>query len=508
MPNSDTRPLRKNSVLARALGSSGTSFLCHGLAAIERLMPHTATKPWKEAGQHTESRAWWMSQDRQEIGLVLGFRGSVPACATKADSRRRKKGRKSNRSAHSPLQPAANTATQPPRPIERTISSSLARKSIDRAAAKQWSTMDAREHMICKLVIERLTSVLQIRPTPQSSESLAAIRRQFEDDIVSAYIKEWHDVHIDVASVLSAMHTLAEQTYENKPLSFGCIIDPQLHRKPDSKEDPFPDNILESKKYRALSDGYRTAFHISSHGAVVEFVALEHFGPAKKKDLSDSHYYPHWSQHMASCSRDKRCGIALTNHGDILVFDEGSLVLTYRFGRWQLWNHAALCLLLRDMIRGKKVALQTAAKLAKTIYKAALDASFRRRGALFVVLDKKNHLSEVTNPEDRVRDARREVGDRHFDGALNARVLQALPRETIAELASLDGAIVTERNGTILAYGAVLRPKKQGRLKGSEGSRTKAAIGASNYGVAVKVSSDGQITVYDDGQEFLALGRA
>jgi hypothetical protein len=57
----------------------------------------------------------------------------------------------------------------------------------------------------------------------------------------------------------------------------------------------------------------------------------------------------------------------------------------------------------------------------------------------------------------------------------------------------------------MLAFGAVLRPKKSGRLRGSEGSRTKAAIGASFYGLSVKISSDGDITVYHKGREFITI---
>jgi DNA integrity scanning protein DisA with diadenylate cyclase activity len=73
------------------------------------------------------------------------------------------------------------------------------------------------------------------------------------------------------------------------------------------------------------------------------------------------------------------------------------------------------------------------------------------------------------------------------------------------ELASLDGAVVLENSGLIRAYGAVLQPKKAGRIRGAEGSRTKAAIGASNYGLAVKVSSDGDVTVYHEGDEFMRV---
>ena len=65
--------------------------------------------------------------------------------------------------------------------------------------------------------------------------------------------------------------------------------------------------------------------------------------------------------------------------------------------------------------------------------------------------------------------------------------------------------VVLDNGGRILAYGAVLDPKKKGRLRGTEGSRTKAAIGASNYGLAIKISSDGDITVYHDGEKFIRM---
>jgi DNA integrity scanning protein DisA with diadenylate cyclase activity len=74
-----------------------------------------------------------------------------------------------------------------------------------------------------------------------------------------------------------------------------------------------------------------------------------------------------------------------------------------------------------------------------------------------------------------------------------------------AELAGLDGAIVLSNSGELLAYGAVLRPRRSGRIRGHEGSRTKAAVGASLYGLAVKVSVDGDITVFSKGKEFLTV---
>jgi hypothetical protein len=39
----------------------------------------------------------------------------------------------------------------------------------------------------------------------------------------------------------------------------------------------------------------------------------------------------------------------------------------------------------------------------------------------------------------------------------------------------------------------------------AEGSRTKAAIGAPNYGLAIKISSDGDITLYATGQKLIQV---
>jgi DNA integrity scanning protein DisA with diadenylate cyclase activity len=74
-----------------------------------------------------------------------------------------------------------------------------------------------------------------------------------------------------------------------------------------------------------------------------------------------------------------------------------------------------------------------------------------------------------------------------------------MPRAILVELAALDGAVVLDNTGRLLAYGAVLEPRRRGRVDAAEGSRTKAAIGASNYGLAVKISADGDITLYADG---------
>ena len=140
-----------------------------------------------------------------------------------------------------------------------------------------------------------------------------------------------------------------------------------------------------------------------------------------------------------------------------------------------------------------------------SIYRAALDVSFRRSGGLFVILHNQNQIRSIVREGDAIGDRKRIPPDREFDRVVEAHKIQSLPRAVAVELASLDGAVVLANSGKILAYGAILQPKKAGRLRGSEGSRTKAAIGASNYGIALKISSDGDMTVYYKGDEFFSM---
>jgi hypothetical protein len=331
--------------------------------------------------------------------------------------------------------------------------------------------------------------------------SLRAIRNEFDQHVVGAHIQGHHNLDMPVNILIDELNKLSEQSYENKTLTFGCVLDPNRHDKL-VKNARFPDRFLESKKYKALSDGFHTAYEVSRFGRLVDFVDLEF---PRRSRLTKKHYYPQWAEHIAQASRQGRCGFVLSRQGEILVFDEGALRFTYRIGRWQYWNHSHLVNLLKDRARAQKVKPKLLGRVVGSIYRAALDVSFRRSGGLFVLLHNRKNISEIVRRGDAIGDLGRSIVDSQFDSAFSGKSIQNLPRSVIVDLSSLDGAIVLDNTGKILAYGAVLQPRNTGRLRGTEGSRTKAAIGASNYGLAVKISSDGGITVYHEAKEFIRI---
>jgi hypothetical protein len=127
------------------------------------------------------------------------------------------------------------------------------------------------------------------------------------------------------------------------------------------------------------------------------------------------------------------------------------------------------------------------------------------RVELFVILHNQSSLGEIVRFGDAIGDRNRSETDSAFDEVIGEYKFQSLPRSIAAELASLDGAVVLANSGRILAYGAILRPRRAGRMHGTEGSRTKAAIGASHYGLCIKISADGDIVTYHSGEEFLRI---
>ena len=455
--------LRANSKLRQILGEARVNFLDHSAQAIERILPHVQVAPWRESSW-AKPASVWTSPNRTKIRVTL-------AVGRRQDS------------------------------TSRALTAEVRRRNLPALGGTSRGTLDDREFDICKRIAMRISEVLGSPIVDGSEASIKAIRDAFDEYVIAQHIEaHYHLPSLSVDSIFETLHTLSEQSYENKALTFGCIID--SHRTANEPGARFPDGFLSLKKYKALSDGFHTAYHVSANGKILNFVDLDRM---ENRGLTEKHHYPYWAERLARASRDGRCGVALSRQGDILVFDEGTLRFTYRFGRWQYWNHAHLVHLLRGLTRTQHVPQQILGRVVGAIYRAALDVSFRRSGGLIVVLRNRTNLGRVVRLGEAIGDAGRDKRDLEFDAVIGKYPIQLIPRAIAVELAALDGALVFANSGNLLAYGAVLQPKKAGKLRGTEGSRTKAAIGASNYGLAIKVSSDGDITVYSKGKSFITM---
>jgi hypothetical protein len=85
--------------------------------------------------------------------------------------------------------------------------------------------------------------------------------------------------------------------------------------------------------------------------------------------------------------------------------------------------------------------------------------------------------------------------------------LADLEPSVLETIASLDGAVVTDLDGRLITFGAILRivPEALELGRAVQGARTLAALAASMHGAALKVSEDGYLTMFLKGRRVWEL---
>ena len=116
-----------------------------------------------------------------------------------------------------------------------------------------------------------------------------------------------------------------------------------------------------------------------------------------------------------------------------------------------------------------------------------------------------NAMAELLAPADLIMDnparpATAAVTRRDFVYLLSSRSVVSMDQSVLEGLASIDGATVCDREGRLVAVGAILRHPAAPTARATavtEGARSTAALAASRFGPVLKVSEDGVITCFD-----------
>ena len=267
----------------------------------------------------------------------------------------------------------------------------------------------------------------------------------------------------------------------------------------------YPSSYMESltsiKSFYRLADGVRTVFLADVEGRLLDVIDVDRWSrqlcPDKILDVPGAHVYQ--AHARATFAQHSVC-VVLSPSRDIKVFAEGAEVFSFHSAAWHLLDLKAKYEIWSDAVGNPSLALR--------LFQIALDLADAREGALFCVLrDPDDAVPQLVAPADRLDlPARPElagavpVSRREILHLLEGRTATDLDQSVLSTLASLDGAIVVDRDGRLLAAGAILRhPQSDELLQGGfiEGARTTAATAASRFGPVLKVSEDGEITFYD-----------
>lgn len=350
-----------------------------------------------------------------------------------------------------------------------------------------------------------------------NTERLELYRGGSEDHYIAAYI-EPADYEAParrpsrIASAIQTLRTAALSTYENRRVSTGALligpIDDPSHPSSKTSPDalPYGVELTGLKSIHRLCDGERTLFQVDRAGRLAGIVDVERF--AAEVPAPDRPEVPCARTYQAH-ARTTRVGghvcAVLSPNQEIKLFAAGVQAFAFAHGRWRLLDSQA-----KFAVWEGAVASQA---LAWILFQAALNLAEARQGALFVVLDDAEAaFGKLISPSDRLSAGassgpppelapRDPLAKRALHYLARGRNALDLDPSVLESLASLDGALATDRDGRLLAFGAILRhdSAELPALSAAEGARTTAALAASRHGPVLKVSEDGIVSCFLNG---------
>ena len=311
-----------------------------------------------------------------------------------------------------------------------------------------------------------------------------------------------------IAAIIEMLRGAALSTYENRPISTGVLMlggdyDPCRPRISGGREQATSSmhSLTSIKSFYRLADGVRTLFLSDADGRLLDIIDIDRWSrqlcPDAILDVPGSKAY---QAHARATLEQHGVCVVLSPSREIKVFAEGAEVFSFHGAEWHLLDLKAKYELWASAVGNPQLALR--------LFQIALDLADARDGALFVALrDPDVAVPLLIAPGDRLdlRDhpelpASAGPSRREILHLLQGRTATDLDPSVMSTLASLDGAVAVDREGRLLAVGAILRhPPSEELEQGGivEGARTTAALAASRFGPVLKVSEDGVITFYD-----------
>jgi hypothetical protein len=310
-----------------------------------------------------------------------------------------------------------------------------------------------------------------------------------------------------IAQVIELLRVAALSSYENRPISTGVLLlgtseDPCRPNVAVRENAPaFTEQLTAIKSFYRLADGVRTVFLANGDGKLLDIIDVNRWASdvCHGEVLEAPCAQPYQAHARATLYHNHVCAV-LSPSREIKVFAEGAELFAFRAATWHLLDLEAKYDLWARAVGD--------AQLARRLFQTALDLADAREGALFVVVAKPDAaVTELVAPADRLDIPGPDAVSRSDSPSrrdllhlLEGRSATDLDPSVFAALASLDGAIVVDRSGRLLAAGAILRHPQSVDLEFGavvEGARTTAAMTASRFGPVLKVSEDGVITFFD-----------
>jgi hypothetical protein len=302
-----------------------------------------------------------------------------------------------------------------------------------------------------------------------------------------------------IAETVEFLIELSGTRVESHDLTHGVIITDVLRETP-RLEFRYPHDLRTVKRAPLLFDGQRAVLVVDRQGRArteLQSHRLDRLGtPAGALDAYSAEFAYSGSLVAEATRRLGGVGFFLRADRTIWVFAGGDPLLMRRAEHWTTFPLALAAAIT--------TAIGSNAATADVVVQAAFIISAQRHGAILAIVDDPERLDGIVSPKDRY-DVRNSFDPTAMQAETRLHHLieaEDLDAQTLARLAALDGATILDRDGHLIAYGAIVTTSDSQH----EGARTAAATTLSHSAeIVLKVSVDGDITVLRDGEVIATL---
>jgi long-chain acyl-CoA synthetase len=299
--------------------------------------------------------------------------------------------------------------------------------------------------------------------------------------------------------ICDAVATIAQMESEEKPLSTTFIVgEPAYiaHVLPPSQIQLLSQDHIRRMRHTLTTlakmvDGQVWGYVVDKHGYVRGVHRLE----VPLDEAPASFLLGPQFRHQAAISKqgDALVFFVPTGGKQVRVFADGQLVGRYANGDWSPENIGRVTQVVTHLAEQKNYA----PALVNRILRCAFQMSEENLGAIFTVGHADAILKHADAPE-----------ISHFALVVGTELAHLSDRELI-NFARQDGATVIDAQGKFRGCMVLLRPdaNTQAEIGSGKGARHSSAakISAETQCLAITVSQDGPITIYDNGRRVLSL---
>ncbi|MGX7596816.1 hypothetical protein ACWNS2_16540 [Planococcus plakortidis] len=208
------------------------------------------------------------------------------------------------------------------------------------------------------------------------------------------------------------------------------------------------------------------------------------------------------------------------NAGKIQWYKNDNLICDYQNGKWTIKNSELILQIISEYLMRQytfdgqitsRKFIETLNRIiprVKILFDHLKSLSKNNIGALIIIL-KKSTKQNKTIFKDLL--SKQSLSDSEYIKIIRTTKnhplnIYSCDKYLFESIASIDGSIILDKNFQILSYGEMVNNSIiDANSHQEKGARTAAALNSSVFGLSIKVSEDGDISIFEDGKSLIKL---